>query len=146
RRASPGATPRAGRARREHGCLVLPRPGSGFQRELVGGGGESGLARPSVQAIEVATVQDPLPLGLVQGDTAGFQNREERKGNTPAPHLAGLLRHDALVLLRDHLEGDLLEVARTGGRVHTLFEDTGLGSEVRLYIVTGEQVRRRGIA
>src|SRR6185312_292895 len=64
---------------------------------------------------------------------------------TPVVHLHGFLRHVRLGLLRDHLEGDLLQMARTRHRIDAILEHAGVTGEVVLLTVTGEQVRRPGV-
>jgi hypothetical protein len=53
----------------------------------------------------------------------------------PALHPPGFLRDPLFVLLRDHLEGDLFEIARSRCRVDTVLKDTGITREVRLLVV-----------
>jgi hypothetical protein len=69
----------------------------------------------------------------------------ENPPHATAVHHLGLLRRVPLALSRDHLEGDLLQMAPAGCRIDPFPPHAGITGEVRIHRETGDQVRRDDI-
>src|SRR6185295_12563509 len=75
-----------------------------------------------------------------------FDENRKDPPHPPPVHPQGFLRYHPLVLLRDHLEGDLLQVAGTRLRIDLVFVHAGIAGEIRIDVDAGQQVRRPDVA